>query len=59
MAKNWQHLVDTAPVRSPSNPMHRKKKAGFNLVIFQDLVNGSDFLEIMESKRVLERWLRP
>ena len=43
-------------IRYPSRTMQKHKKTGYNLVIFQNLVNGSDFLEIVEGKKVVERW---
>lgn len=45
-----------AAIRFPSRVMIKLGKKGFNLVVFQDLVGGSDFLEIMEGNTVLERW---
>lgn len=43
-------------IRFPSNAMHKKGKAGFNIVVFQDLVAAPAFLEIMDGFKVLERW---
>jgi len=43
-------------IRYPSHAMQKRKKTGYNLVVFQDLVNGSDFLEIVEGKKAVERW---
>ncbi|GAB5561834.1 MAG: hypothetical protein SynsKO_34810 [Synoicihabitans sp.] len=43
-------------IRFPSNAMHQTGKIGTNLVIFQDLLGGSDQLKIIEGNRVLERW---
>lgn len=43
-------------IRFPSNAMQKLGKTGHNLVIFQNNVHGTDFLEIMEDTAVLERW---
>jgi len=43
-------------IRFPSNAMQKVGKVGYNLVVFQDLVAGSDFLEIMDGSKPLERW---
>lgn len=43
-------------IRFPSHAMHTAGKTGHNLVIFQNLVSGSDRLEIIAGTRVLERW---
>lgn len=43
-------------IRFPSNAMLKAGKTGSNLVIFQNNVNGADFLEIMEDNKVIEKW---
>jgi len=45
-------------IRFPSNAMLNQGQAGFNLVVFQDLVTAPDFLEILEDNQILERWPR-
>ncbi|NBB78915.1 MAG: RES domain-containing protein [Verrucomicrobia bacterium] len=45
-----------AAIRFPSNAMQKAGRVGYNLVVFQDLVSGSDFLEIMDGSKPLERW---
>lgn len=43
-------------IRLPSSAMLRQKKIGYNLVVFQDLIASTDFLEIMEGDSSVERW---
>lgn len=43
-------------IRFPSNAMQKTGKTGHNLVVFHDLVRRPDRLEIIEGKRILERW---
>jgi hypothetical protein len=50
------HQTRISALRFPSNAMHKIGKIGANLVVFQDLLGGSDQLEILEGNHVLERW---
>ena len=43
-------------IRFPSKAMKKEGKTGHNLVVFHDLVTGSDRLEIMEDAAVIESW---
>lgn len=43
-------------IRFPSNAMRNQGKAGTNLVVFQDLLTGSDRLEVLEGTKIRERW---
>lgn len=43
-------------IRYPSNAITRNEKKGCNLVIFQDLIQSPNLLEIMEGEDVLESW---
>lgn len=36
--------------------MRKKGKSGFNLVVFQDIVERADYLKIMENDTVVESW---
>lgn len=56
IGKAVAHQERITAIRFPSNAMRKQGKEGYNLVIFQDIVETPDFLEIMEGDQVVERW---
>jgi len=56
IGKAVSRQTQISAIRFPSNAMQKKKEIGYNLVVFQNLIAGADFLEIMEDDTNVERW---